>query len=106
MSEYSEYAEYAWNELKKHIQAGETFVEGVEKDVAVLTARLIDAARRAENAVLAAIEGEDDASASDTPAATPDTVGATPDTVGVDANGSPVSEPVSEPVVDGSVTKT
>ena len=102
MSEYSEYVEYAWDELKKHIQAGETFVEGVEKDVAVLTARLIDAARRAENAVLAAIEGVDavdavDAvNAVDTTDATEGTVGATLDTVGVDANGSPV--------VNGKVT--
>ena len=96
MSEYSEYAEYAWDELKKHIQAGETFVEGVEKDVAVLTARLIDVARRAENAVLAAIEGVDD---------TADTVDTTDATEGTDANGSPVSDAAPDAAPDAASSR-
>ena len=82
-------SDYTWDQLMAYAQPGETFTEGLEKDIAVLTARIEDAQRRAVNAA--------DTPAADAPAADE---GVTDKSVtgegvtgeGVDANGSPVTD--------------
>ena len=86
-------SDYTWDQLMAYAQPGETFTEGLEKDIAVLTARIEDAQRRAVNAA--------DTPAADAPAAdapVDESVtdeGVTDKSVtgeGVDANGSPVTD--------------
>ena len=93
-------SDYTWDQLMAYAQPGETFTEGLEKDIAVLTARIEDAQRRAANAadVPAA-----DASAADAPAADE---GVTDESV--DANGSPVTDaPASDaPASDAPAPKS
>ena len=91
-------SDYTWDQLMAYAQPGETFTEGLEKDIAVLTARIEDAQRRAVNA---ADTPAADAPAADAPSAdapVDESVtdeGVTDKSVtgeGVDANGSPVTD--------------
>lgn len=77
-------SDYTWDQLMAYAQPGETFTEGLEKDIAVLTARIEDAQRRAVNAA--------DTPAADAPAADEGVTDKSVTGEGVDANGSPVTD--------------